>query len=260
MSDHLNMITYEERKRGHIHSLFGKYVAPEIASKIIDNNNIPTKGGAVRETVILHSNIKNIKHYINTHEVNQTVLFLNKYFTDIKRIVEQFGGLLNKTVESEFTALYGLHNKKIGINNAVYAACAIQEHFLKIKSKFQICTGIGVGLSIVGLMGPSDDLEFTTLGGNTQSSKQLQFITSKMDMNIAIDDEAYHHLHHDLKKLPWKKIEISLQQHPSIVIYGLSIQRNVSNVSIDKDLHMIDNKMEDTISEPMEDKDATITS
>jgi len=179
-----NSMTEGLREREMIKSKFGKYVSKEILTHIL--NNDAALGGEEKEVTILFSDIRDYTGMSEKMTPAETLDFLNAYFSEMVKIVEEHGGVLDKFIGDALMAVFGLGAGDANhAGAALRAAAAMRENLAAMNQSREGKSGtairIGIGLStgrvLAGNIGSESRMEYTVIGDAVNLAARLEALT-----------------------------------------------------------------------------------
>jgi adenylate cyclase len=170
----------EKRK---IRSLFGKYVAPQVVDKILEDSDSINLGGERRFISVLFVDIRGFTPLSEAAEPEEIVGILNQYLDLCETAIFNNHGTLDKFIGDATMAIY---NAPLDLEdhafNAVKTAWdmkqgakALKEELLEKYGKI-VDFGIGVntGYAVVGNIGSKRRMDYTAIGDTVNTSARLE--------------------------------------------------------------------------------------
>ncbi len=183
------------KEREKIRGVLNKVVSKEIASKILSSQ--VELGGEERIVTILFSDIRGFTKMTENIPPPVLIELMNKYLTEVCRIIDQNGGVIDKFVGDEVMALYGapLDDPQQGVKS-ILTALAMLESLRQTNQKrkdkglppVEIGIGIHTGNVIAGNLGSENRLNYTVLGANVNLASRL--CSAAKGMQILISQET----------------------------------------------------------------------
>lgn len=185
-----------ERKKRVIQRAFGRYVAPEIVSRIISHEG-NVLAGEKREVTILFTDIRAFTTLSEKLSPEQVVALLNRYFTPMTALIRQNQGTLDKFIGD---ALMAFWNAPLDIPGhprlAVETALAIIENLETLNDSlerdFGLRLAMGAGLHtgdvFVGNMGSEELLDYTIIGDNVNLTSRLESLTATYGVPVIVSE------------------------------------------------------------------------
>jgi adenylate cyclase len=178
----------EEREKRWIHNLFGRYVAPGVVSRIVDDPDAFGLEGELREITVLFSDIRGFTTLSEGLTPQAIVRLLSRYFTTMVEEIQQQGGTVDKYVGDAVMALFGApYDLPDAPERAVRAALGMQHRLQELNREFkasfglEIATGIGLhhGPAAVGVMGAPSKQEYSAIGDTVNTASRLESFTKE---------------------------------------------------------------------------------
>ncbi|WP_027399131.1 adenylate/guanylate cyclase domain-containing protein [Anaerovorax odorimutans] len=186
-----------ERKR--ITGIFGKYVAPQIVNKVLEDGEESLKLGGIRKYIsVLFVDIRDFTTLSEKAEPEEVVEILNEYLDLCSKSIFNNGGTLDKFIGDAAMAIF---NAPFELND--HAFCAIKTawemkqgaEFLKekIQKKYdrtvQFGIGINTGYAVIGNIGSKERMDYTAIGDTVNTSARLE--SNAKAGQILISKETY---------------------------------------------------------------------
>jgi adenylate cyclase len=161
---------------------FERLLPPEIVEQIVSGKVELQRGGELRETTVLFSDIRGFTRWTEQHEPTHIVSILNDYFELMVDAIHRHHGTLDKFMGDGIMALFGApitHDNDA--LNAVHCAMDMMEGLQqlneRLRSMGQNDVRIGIGINngpvIAGYMGSSKSMEYTAIGDHVNLSARL---------------------------------------------------------------------------------------
>ncbi len=161
---------------------FQRLLSPAIAEQVISGKVEVKKGGELRETTVLFTDIRGFTSMSERSDPQEIVDMLNEYFELMVEIVFDNEGTLDKFVGDEIMALFGAPvSHKDDAFRAVRTALQMlrvlegwnQTRVQQGLAPIHIGVGINTGDVIAGYLGSSKALEYTVIGDSVNTGARL---------------------------------------------------------------------------------------
>ena len=174
----------EQLEKKRVTDVFGKYVAPQIVEKILDEGEAGLHlGGSRRDITVLFVDIRGFTPLSEAAQPEEVVSILNDYLTLCAKSIFEFGGTLDKYIGDAAMALY---NAPLDLDNhqlrAVQTAWAMHEGAqplqVQLEERFGKVVRFGVGIhtgpAIVGNVGASFRMDYTAIGDTVNTAARIE--------------------------------------------------------------------------------------
>lgn len=171
-----------ERKR--ITGVFGRYVAPQVVQKILEEGEAGLQlGGTRREITALFVDIRGFTPLSESARPEEVVEILNEYLTLCANAIFRFEGTLDKFIGDAAMAIF---NAPLNLEDheyrAVCAAWAMKSGAGELEKKLiekygrgiQFGIGINTGTAVVGNIGASFRMDYTAIGDTVNTAARLE--------------------------------------------------------------------------------------
>ncbi len=177
-----------------------RYLPPSVWQAINrgDDKNLQAER---KRITIFFSDIKDFSQLAEEMEAEALTDLLNKYLTEMSKIVGHYGGTIDKFMGDGIMVLFGDANSK-GVKEDATACVAMaiamkkrikglqQEWFNQgIKKPLQVRMGINTGYCTVGTFGTANHLDYTVLGTQVNLASRLE--TAAEPDEILISHETW---------------------------------------------------------------------
>lgn len=174
----------EQLEKKRVTDVFGKYVAPQIVEKILDEGEEGLHlGGIRRDITVLFVDIRGFTPLSEAAQPEEVVSILNDYLTLCAKAIFEYGGTLDKYIGDAAMALY---NAPLDLDNhqlrAVQTAWAMHEGAQPLQEQLEqrfgkvVRFGVGIhtGPAIVGNVGASFRMDYTAIGDTVNTAARIE--------------------------------------------------------------------------------------
>ena len=197
-----------------------KYLSDDLAEAVLGDPTMFKLGGTRRHASILFSDIRNFTPFAEAREPEQVVAVLNEYFTEMVRIVFQYGGTLDKFLGDGLMAVFGVpfdlpHHEL----RSVLVALEMLEAVGRFNARHQaadsalppltIGVGIATGPCVAGNIGSPERMEYTSIGDTVNFAARLETLNKSLGTHIILSEETWLAVreHIPVKPLPPLKVK-----------------------------------------------------
>ncbi len=161
---------------------FQRLLSPAIAEQVISGKVEVAKGGELRDTTMLFSDIRGFTNMSESRSPQEIVDMLNEYFEQMVEIIFKYEGTLDKFVGDEVMALYGSPVKHPddpvrAVRSALEMLDTLAKWNVERSARGQVAVHIGIGLNtgdvVAGYLGSSKALEYTVIGDVVNAGARL---------------------------------------------------------------------------------------
>ena len=158
---------------------FERLLPAEVVEQVVSGNVRLERGGELRETTVLFSDVRGFTAWSETREPPHIVSVLNDYFELMVDAIHRHNGTLDKFMGDGIMALFGAPISH-GNDAANAVSCALQMmRFVDDFNRdhqgdhFSIGIGIDTGPVVAGYMGSSKSMEYTAIGDHVNLAARL---------------------------------------------------------------------------------------
>ncbi len=192
------------REKNEVIDLFGQQISPQIAENILNNRD--ELSGARKEVCIMFLDIRQFTPFVEQHQPEEVVTYLNKLFSFMIDIVQSHHGVINQFLGDGFMATFGAP-VSIG-NSSQHATDAAREIVERIKVEYEKGripkTQIGIGLhydeAVTGNIGSSARKQYSITGKVVIMASRIEQLNKKYGTNLLISREVYDQLDDETRK------------------------------------------------------------
>lgn len=161
---------------------FQRLLSPAIAEQVLNGKVEVAKGGELRDTTVLFSDIRGFTSMSESRAAQEVVDMLNEYFEQMVEIIFRYEGTLDKFVGDEIMALYGspvthaddpIRAVRTALDMLEVLGHWNVERQRRGKVPVQIGIGINTGEVVAGYLGSSKALEYTVIGDSVNTGSRL---------------------------------------------------------------------------------------
>jgi adenylate cyclase len=189
----------EAAERMKVIELFGRYVAPEVVSRMVASPDEVRIGGERRELSILFSDIFGFTGISEKLPPERLASLLNEYLGEATVAIQDNRGMLDKYIGDAVMALFGvpLDDPKHA-EHSLRAALAKLEALEVVNRRWaatgeldeplRVGIGINSGIAVVGNMGSAVRFEYTALGDEVNLASRIEGLTRKYDVDCLVSE------------------------------------------------------------------------
>jgi len=181
----------EERVKTYLH----RYISPQIVNNILGDKEGISLNPVKKDIAILFSDIRNFSSTCEKLVPEETVAYLNEYFTKMVEIIFNHKGTVNKFVGDMIVAIFGApssceDNKKQAVKTAIMMQRCLSEIKNEwIRDNFNTGIGISAGEVVVGNIGSPQHMDYTAIGDEVNIAERLEAIAK--GKQILVDRNVY---------------------------------------------------------------------
>lgn len=218
---------HERNRRQQIRNAFQHYVSPEVVEEMTQNPANLKLGGELRTITLLFTDLEGFTHISEGMGPTAVAHFLNDYFTDMTRIILDYGGTVDKFIGDAVMAFWGapLNDEQQALH-ATRAAIDMQRAMEQLRNnitgdaapKVRMRIGIHTGEAIVGNMGSLSRFNYTALGDTVNLASRLEGVNKQYDTSILLSETTAGQLHDEIPLLYVDRVVVKGKSVP-ITIY-----------------------------------------
>jgi adenylate cyclase len=190
----------QELEKRRVRNLFSRFISPEMVDQLIETQDINSLNKRANLS-ILFSDIRGFTTLSEKLSPEDVVSVLNPYLEAMTKVIERFGGTVDKYEGDAIVAFFGepvVHEDHAlrAVRTAVDMRKALVElhHIWEKQGRpFRVEIGIGInsGEVFVGLLGSAQRINYTIIGDNANLASRLQDLTKTYQWPILISESTY---------------------------------------------------------------------
>jgi class 3 adenylate cyclase len=216
LAENFNEMILGLRERFELSKYVGSHTL-EMVRKVSESGAESILGGTRQEMAVLFSDIRGFTSFSEKRSPEAVIDMLNRYLGFQAKLVDEYGGSVDKFVGDEMVALFA---GKDALERAIQCAIAIQkradEEQKRDPAPVYIGIGINYGTMVLGNMGAEDRRDYTVIGAAVNlgarlcSSAEPGKILVRKDL---IDKFNLHHKFHisQVKPMNFKGFSTALE-------------------------------------------------
>ncbi|MFN8378129.1 MAG: adenylate/guanylate cyclase domain-containing protein [Anaerolineae bacterium] len=168
-----------EGDRNRMHSMFQRFVPPQVVDLVVNNPAGLQLGGRRRDVTVLFTDIRGYTAYAEKMAPEQVVEMLNDYLSLAANVIMSYGGTLDKYIGDGLMAIFNApEDQPHHVQAAIEAAVTLQQGAAELSAQRGdgLAFGIGIhtGEAIVGFIGTDCAINYTAIGDVVNVAKRLQ--------------------------------------------------------------------------------------
>ncbi len=187
---------FSEHDRLRIKRMFGRYVSPDVVTRIIDHG---AEGidGEQRELTVLFTDLRGFTTISEMLTPHQVVALLNRYFTPMTDLVRSSGGTLDKYIGDALMAFWNApldtdHHTLLAVKTALQMQATLENMNAELRKEFGVSLHMGVGIHVgpaaVGNIGSQNLTSYTAVGDTVNIASRLEGLCRQYNVTIVASD------------------------------------------------------------------------
>jgi len=174
-----NAMVNELAHKEEIRDVFGRYLNPKLVADVFEGGLAGAENRR-QEVTVLFADMVGFTAFSETTETEEVVDVLNKHFEVFHRIIDYYGGHVDKYIGDAVMAVFNHPNEDIDhVRHAVMAGLAMVAACSKLGvlrdngEPIQFRVGLNRGDAIVGNIGAAERLEYTVIGDTVNVASRM---------------------------------------------------------------------------------------
>lgn len=191
----------EQRQKKWVRSVFGRFVSPDVVSKLAADPSRLVLGGETRQITILFCDLRDFTTLSETMDAQALTRFMHAYLTPMTEVVLAHGGTIDKYIGDAIMAFWNAplddpHHAR----NATLCALAMSARLEALNGEWRaqaerdgrpyhpVRCGIGLatGPCCVGNLGSDQRLEYSCLGDDVNLASRIEGATKGLRTDILV--------------------------------------------------------------------------
>jgi len=175
----------EDRRRRRIQRAFGRYLAPAVVDRLVDDEAALRLGGEEREVTVMFADLSGFTALSTKIPASELVSLTNEYLAIVAAEVDRTGGYVDKFIGDAVMALWGAPVPEA--DHAMRAASAALAAEAEIRRRreaaeaegrrsFGVKIGLYSGPAVVGNVGSERRYNYTAVGETVNVASRLESI------------------------------------------------------------------------------------
>ncbi|MBO86027.1 MAG: hypothetical protein CL927_11775 [Deltaproteobacteria bacterium] len=176
----------EEQRTEEIRNAFGRYVAPDLAAKLLNDPDAMALGGRAQTVTILMSDLRGFTGLTDRLGPSEMCALLNDYLGRMTEVIDRHGGIVNEFIGDAILTLFGTPYP--GLEDELDACrCAIEMQVvleqmngtLEAEHGIRLEMGIGIhtGEVVVGNIGSNRRVKWGVIGDPVNMTGRIESLT-----------------------------------------------------------------------------------
>ncbi|MEE9488784.1 MAG: adenylate/guanylate cyclase domain-containing protein [Candidatus Brocadiales bacterium] len=214
LQDQVSKLANSIEKEVRIRKVFERYVPEKVVSEVLERADEHLFTGEKRSVSILSLDIRNFTPFSEKHEPEEVVDVLNKFFTEVSKIIINRDGTVDKFIGDGVLAVFGApasldDHALCTVNAAMDIKNSLSGFNDWLKDQMGENMGIGIGINtgevISGNVGSKEKMEYTVVGGPVNMAFRIQDCTKEKLNSVLISSFTHNEIRDRVKATSWGK-------------------------------------------------------
>jgi adenylate cyclase len=201
----------ERSTRTQLRHAFGKFLAPSVIERLVENPERLVLGGETRDMTILFSDLRNFTGMSEGLDARQLTTFMNAYLTPMTDIILDSGGTVDKYIGDAIIAFWNAplddsDHAEHAVQSALDMRVALERLNKQRNARGETSMHFGIGINSgpcnVGNMGSSRRFDYSVLGDTVNLTSRIEGLSK----NFGVDILASKELVQRTKDFAWLKV------------------------------------------------------
>ncbi len=227
VAEGVNLMIDSLKETRKVKDSFGRYVCREIRDEILAGN--VSIEGEMKRVTLLFADLRNFTGLVEKNHPRHVVKIMNRYFTEMTRVIKDHKGLVLQYVGDEIEAAFGAPK---GYDDhpemAVRAALAMRESLELLNRELEaedvepLAHGIGIhsGAVLAGNIGSEVKMSYSLVGDTVNTASRIEGLTKEYDCDIILSQTTYNLLTGSYRTCQLEPVKVK-GKNEGLIIYKL---------------------------------------
>ena len=208
-----------EAERAQVMDIFSRFVSADVANEMWEQRGNLALAGERRTVTVIFTDIRNFTTLSEPVSSEVVVEWLNDYFSRMHKVVESFGGHINKFLGDGLMIVFGApidRGDEAEARAAVDCGLAMLEEVERMNEDWKgtgrpiirIGCGIHTGEATCGVVGAERRLEYTLIGDTVNLSSRLESTTKEFSVPILVSEATAVFLNDEYELKPLGEVKV----------------------------------------------------
>ena len=208
-----------EAERAQVMDIFSRFVSGEVATEMWERRGNLALAGERRTVTVIFTDIRNFTTLSEPVSSEVVVEWLNDYFSRMHKVVESFGGHINKFLGDGLMIVFGApvdRGDEEEARAAVDCGLAMLEEVERMNEDWKgtgrpiikIGCGIHTGEATCGVVGAERRLEYTLIGDTVNLASRLESTTKEFSVPILVSEATARFLNDEYETKPLGEVKV----------------------------------------------------
>lgn len=225
-------LVFLDRRARALRAGFGRYVSPELVSRLLAQDRLPELDGEQRRITVMFADLSGFTALSERVDGKTLTATVNAYLAVIAGEVARSGGYVDKFIGDAVMAIWNApadlpdHERAavraaVAIRDAVGAAA--RRDAAQGLPTFSIKIGLNSGPAVVGNVGSPDRLNYTAVGDTVNVASRLEGLPSVLATPVVVGADCAAAAAEDFAMLEVGSIQVKGRREPVAVFAPLDV-------------------------------------
>lgn len=185
-------------ERDRMRDVLGKVASSEVVTQLLESRI--ELGGAEVDATAMFTDMRNFTTIAESLAPQQSVQLLNRVLTEVSRVIESHGGVVDKYLGDGAMGVFGAPvTRPDDAQRGVLAALEIRERIAALAPELaarglpapQVGVGVNTSRVVAGNIGSPSRLNYTVLGDGVNLASRLEGLTKRYHVAIVCGHRTY---------------------------------------------------------------------